>query len=157
MAPPKGWIPPNKGRSQFSDAVVAAARRRGISIDHIAAAAGFTRQWAQRKLERWTKETGERFDFIAQPHSPKMTSWVCVVCGKQEWRIPSHAAWKYCSAKCRGQSQRYISDRKIESAITLRKTGLSWTHVAIRTGHPLQSVQRRIWAILDLSYPGARV
>ena len=142
--------------ARATDAVFAAASARGLTFDQIGFAAGVSRQRAQQRVERYEAKYGrvERGRQLLNVNTSKQP-WRCKVCGKLQWRNHKRFGYATCSPACYAArvadfsaSFTKISEDMVEHAIDLRRQGRSWSSVARELGHPIQTIQTRIWKYL---------
>jgi hypothetical protein len=138
------------------DAVFAAASARGWTFDQIGFAASVSRQRAQQRVARYEAKYGwvERGRRLLNVNTSKQP-WRCEVCGKLQWRNHTRFGYATCSPTCYAArvadfsaSYTKISEDMVEHAIDLRRQGRSWSSVAQELGHPMQTIQTRIWKYL---------
>jgi hypothetical protein len=130
-----------------SQATLAAARRRGVSLETIAQNLGVTRQAVHQRLQKWTDKTGETF----KRYHPGVQGQVlrrCIQCGKTQWDLPHKVTMYFCSRKCQGLAKQKVSENSIEEAIRLRKHGYTWERIATINRVCYQEIQYRIWLYL---------
>jgi hypothetical protein len=143
------------------DALLIAARRRGLTMPEIGAEFGITTQRVQQILSRHG-ESGERVE-----RRRVLTSATCAACGKEFGVKPADLRMRlkrsptgrvYCGQRCalsgRAQlisstgSQRKLKGADVLRAIELRTGGMTWKAVGQLFAAGPQAVQRAIWVHL---------
>lgn len=133
--------------------VVAAARRRGISLRVIGEALAFSHQYARYLVLKFEKYHGS-IDFSPsriQPRRAVKTFVQCRTCGKQFWERTGRSVSRigYCSTKCHSLSQRCLVRNEIIWAIDRRSTTIdTWRDIERFLKTDYQTVQVSIWRFL---------
>jgi hypothetical protein len=133
----------------ISTNTIIAALRRGWSVKMVSRAAGVSHQAVQQRLSRYAPE----YKLLKRdPRHLRRVSLLdrlkkCVIC--ETTFEPTDSEQLFCSKKCHGISQREISEAAVQTAISMRKNGHTWKHVAQVVGAKYyQTLQFRIWEYL---------
>lgn len=132
--------------------VVAAARRRGISIGLIGPAWGISKQRVDQILTRYEKYHGRVSDGV--PRNSARSRFArkvrrCSVCDEVFFETFKKRSSVFCSQKCSGVAQRILTDEEIKWAIDQRSLhNQTWTGLAKILRSDMQVVQKRIWHYL---------
>lgn len=129
---------------------MAAARRRNWSFEKIGFALSISHQAVQQSLSRYERYHGEVSAKIRRTTlAATKVMFKCKVCGSAEWLNPRLIEAGFCSKKCHGLSQRYLSKNQIIWAIDRRiQTADTWTGLSKILKTDVQTIQRNIWIFL---------
>lgn len=145
-----------KSESEEIDALYAAAKRRGWSLDRIALAAGVTDSRVGQRINRYEAKHG-KIPYARQPgHCGPRYPWKCSYCGKVHWTSESRATsspytTRYCNQICAQLGRSKITKAILEEAITMRWQGRPWFSVARKFQFTLQGIQSALWKYLYVS------
>lgn len=130
--------------------VIVAARRRGWTTEQIAFAAGVTDVAINLRLRKYETRQGAIIPHKPPKRTPRRikVSTPCAYCGQPVgWRRVNETI-AYCGALCQEAASRAITDAMVETAISQRLSGATWTLVRQLIGFPVQSIQARMWKYL---------
>jgi hypothetical protein len=124
------------------DAMIVAARRRGITLRDIGARLGLTHERVRQILVAHDTPAIAR---RSRGRPATRVAVVCAACGKASWRRRSEVAAgpMYCSRACVIAARLKVTD--VQAVLALRAEGLSWAAAARRLGASVQSVQIAVW------------
>jgi hypothetical protein len=127
------------------DAMIVAARCRGITLRDIGTRLGLTHERVRQILVAHDAPAVAR-----RPRGRPATrvAVVCAACGKASWRRRSEVAAgpMYCSRACVIAARLKVTD--VQAVLALRAEGISWAAAARRLGASVQSVQIAVWHLL---------
>lgn len=132
--------------------LIAAARRRGISIGRIGPVFGISKQRVDQLLTKYEKYHGQVSVGMPRNHARPIAARKvrrCTVCDKQFLETFKKRSSVYCSQKCAGVAQRILTEDEITWAIDQRSLyNQTWTGLAKILRADMQVVQKRIWLYL---------
>lgn len=138
--------PPTSPRME----VIAAARRRGMSLRKIAKGLNISPQAVDQQLRRRERLRGPiKAAVERQRHTYGHVARKCRRCRLVYWVSKNEPAnKKYCSFECFLADNRVMDAAGVRSAIGMRQTGMTWTQIGRCYGVPFQTVQKSIWLFL---------
>lgn len=145
----KPLLPPPQSDRLY---MMAAARRRGWTLEEIAQVCGISHQGVQQNIARYEKYHGAitpRAKTGSIRSSTTKKFFRCKTCGSAEWKLKGFKNEDYCSRKCSGVAKRCMSKEEILWAIDRRvTTGDTWLGLSKILNQYVQTIQSNIWVYL---------